>query len=317
MDIIGNWELLIERQKTQRNPELVKSLMKIRMGAFDDLRRSGHLVKVGDKPLSELAPTIHPEQRLELAGNIGRQFIDVSGDLFETRFQIKHADHFPNCIFIAIAAILENQEGFVNEMAPDKKVAVICEYDTVAGGIDLLGKSLPMLEACYPWLHLSTKAHMTAPPAAALPRYVRPDKSSLLFVADKVAKVDVMRTAFSGVVRRGCIRKGDVLNVIDGSGRVLCNEGIVIVIFAGKPGETIEMVTEGQMVAAELLLAVEIPAGEYHNICLVDGDKKLAAPEPPEKAGKRNPPPDDGKTSAETKEPKKKEGFWSKLLGKK
>lgn len=315
MDIIENWNLLNARIKAE-NTELITSLFKIHMGAFDDLRKGGHLIKMGDKPASEVLPTIEPEQRLAFAGDIGRQLIDASGELLEKRFVIKGADIFPNCVFIALAAILENLDGSVNSMFPDKKVSVCCEYNTAGGEKDILGKCLPILEKCYSWIHLSLEAHKIEPPAAAPPRYVKPDDSSLIFVADRITKIDVMRTVFGGIVRRGSVRKGDVLNVIDSAGRVLCNEGIILALFSDKPGEIIETATEGQRVA-ELLLAVEIPAGNYNGIFLVDGDKALASPKSPAQAGNNDPASDYGKKPAETKEPKKKEGFWSKLRGNK
>jgi hypothetical protein len=168
MDIIENWNLLNERMK-DKDPELIQSLFQIHMGAFDDLRKSGHLLNVNGKPVSALASTLQPQQRLELAGNIGQSLIHLQGefDLFNRRFSVQLADCYPNCIFIALAAILENLDGALNVRFPDKKMTVVCAYDTTSGNHDPLGQALPLIEKCYPWVIVSTEVHTSAPSAAA------------------------------------------------------------------------------------------------------------------------------------------------------
>lgn len=272
MNIIENWNLLNERING-KDSKLTVSLLQIHMGAFDDLRKCGHMVEVDGKPVSELAPIISPQQRLELAGRIGRDLIQVKGDLFDTGFVIRMADAFPNCIFIALAALIENTSSEFNVMFSDKKMKVTCEYETAEGKDDPLGKILPKLEDCYSWISLSTEARQTEAPVPQSPRYIPEAMTNLVFTADMCAKIDTMRTAFGGTVQRGSIRKGDVLNVVDGYGKVLCHEGMVLAIYIG--GKEVQQAEANQHID-EICLAVEIPAGKYNNILLVDGDKTLA-----------------------------------------
>ncbi len=273
MDIIENWNLLNARIKGEK-PELVTRLFQIHMGAFDDLRKSGHLLTVNGKLVSELAPTIQPQERLVLAGDIGRNLIDIQGELFNKTLSIKRADHFPNCIFIALTAFLENLDGTLDVMFPDKKTAVVCQYDTAPDNNDPLGKLLPLVEECYPWVALSTEVSQAAAPASEPPRFIHENDSNLLFDAEQIVKIDTMRTVFSGTVRRGVIQTGDVLNVVDGSGKSLCHDGAVLSIYSN--GQRVSVAKAGQHVD-ELCLAVEIPAGSYSGVFLVDGDKMLGA----------------------------------------
>lgn len=311
MDIIENWNDLNSRIKNE-NPELVKKLFQIHMGAFEDLRRSGHMLDVNDKPVSELAPTLRPQERLALAGDIALSLISVQGDLslFNKSFLIELADYFPNCIFIVLTAILENLEGTINEVYPDKKVAVLCEYDTASGNNDPLGKVLPLIEDCYSWVSLSTEVHPTKAPESKPPRFIPIDQSSLFFISDQATKIDTMRTAFGGTIHRGNIKKGDVLNVIDGTGKVLCHNGIVLKIYI--KGQECNQADKNQHID-EMCLAVEIPAGDYPGIFLVDGDKTLASSNQMDqhsKSAQESEPP----ATATPKTGKK--GFWSKLFKK-
>ncbi len=307
MNIIENWNLLNERMSNE-HADLVGSLMQIHMGAFDDLRKSGHMLMVNGKPVSEIAPTIQPMERLTLAGDIGRSLLDgKSLDLFNKSFAIKHADYFPNCIFIALSAIIENLEGGLNTVYPDKKLEVVCKYDTLPKNNDPLGKILPLIEKCYPWVTLSTDVRQATPPAEKPPRFIPLHKPSLFFAADTIARIDTTRTVFSGRILRGTIKKGDVLNVVNADGKALCHEGMVLAMYAGT--QEIDS-AEANTHIDELCLAVEIPAGEYSGIFLVDGDKVLASLD--EKQA------DSSTEKPENKDEKvgKKTGFWSKLFKK-
>lgn len=309
MDIIENWNLLNSRM-SEENSELTTSLVMIHMGAFDDLRKSGHMLRVNDKKVSEWAATLEPRQRLDLAGDVGRSLIDAEGNLFSKNFSIRLADHFPNCIFIAMAAIIENLDGCLNVRFPDKKMAVCCKYETVTENADPLGKLLPLLEKCYPWIELTVEAQQTEPPASEPPRYIPKEKISLVFVAERLTKIDTMRTVFGGKMTTGTLQKGNVLNVVDSYGKVLCNEGMVLSIFAD--GKELDKVQQGQHVD-ELCLAVEIPSGEYPGIFLVNGDEMIAS------ADEKKPDDEKCENKAEsqatkTQETNKKPSFWSKLF---
>lgn len=307
MNIIENWNLLNERMSNE-HADLVGNLMQIHMGAFDDLRRSGHMLMVNGKPVSEIAPTIQPLERLTLAGEIGRSLLDgKSQDLFNKSFSINHADDFPSCIFIALSAIIENLEGGVNTVFPDKKLELICKYDTLPKNNDPLGKILPLIEKCYPWVTLSTDVRLTTPLAEKPPRFIPLHKPSLFFAADMIARIDTMRTVFGGRILRGTIQNGDVLNVVDADGKVLCHEGAVLAMYADN--QEIDS-AEANTHIDELCLAVEIPTGAYSGIFLVDSDEVLASLDERQ-----------ADSSAEKSENKgekagKKAGFWSNLFKK-
>lgn len=174
MDIIENWNLLNERAK-EESAELAAELFRIHMGVFDDLRKNGNRLIIDDRPVSERVQTMLPQERLVFAADLGRGLINAQGDLFTKQFSIRFADYFPNAVFVALAAIFENLEGAFNVRYPDRKMTVVCEYETLAENNDPLGKMLPLIEKCYPWVSLSVKAHQTEPPAAELPK---PDKKS-------------------------------------------------------------------------------------------------------------------------------------------
>ena len=309
-ELVENWNLLNSREKN--NKELVQCLFQIHTGAFDDLRIGGNFLTAGDTKISEIAAIVDAQQRFQIAVALGRAMIEVQGkpELFHKCFAIKAADLVPNCIFIALAAMIENLEGAINRLYPDKKMEVVCEYETISGLDDPLGKRLPLIEKCYPWVTLTTKT-VIKEPKPGIPRYIPNEKTSLVFFVDRIRKIDTMRTCFSGTIQRGTIREGDVLNVIDNFGKVLCPEGVVRGIYT--KGMRLEAALG--MHIDELILTTEIPVGDYSSIFLVDGDKKLAL------SSQNNQEYGNG-----TAEPKpqayapqnndKKETLWSKLFKK-
>lgn len=274
MDVVENWNLLNERVKEESN-DRIPGLFQIHMGAFDDLRKSGHMLTANGKPVSVLAPSLSPEDRFALACQIGRNMINANpGTIdghFANIFMIQNADFFPNCIAIAAGAMLENiHPGF-----PGMKTIIQCNYDTINGNDDPLKEKLEVLAPCFPWAQFqikTVKKEITKPVAekTAVPL----DQMATIFEPEKVYKIDVARTAFSGSVVRGAIKTGDVLNVTDSSGQQICPAGVVVAIFAkdcienGKPvGEKVEYIQKGQHVDS-MLVAVEIPKGTYSSIIL-------------------------------------------------
>ena len=268
MDVIENWNLLNARMQSE-NPQMISKLLQVHMGAFDDLRKSGHLLKVGEKKVSEIAPLISPEERLELIAQIGSSLVNITGDMFSKTMKIKLADSFPNCIFIFIAAVLENLDGSLNVAFPDKKMKCTCVYDTAAGKDDPLGKILPSLAEIFPWTEIVLQQNIIKPSPATKRTAIPQANAKTVFVAESVARIDTMRTGFTGKLIKGSIcSKRDALTVTDGSGNVLCNEGIVLAIFAD--GHEIQKAEAGERID-EMCVAVEIPNGSYQGILLVGG----------------------------------------------
>lgn len=301
MDIIENWNLLNSRI-SRETPEAAVDLVRIHMGAFDDLRKSGHMIKIDGKPVSHMTPIMPAEERLQLAGNIGRSQIDADIDPLNMKFVIQNADYFPNCIFIALAAIIENLDGGINTLIPDSKIPVNCDYETIDGNNDPLGKILPLLERYYPWISLSATEQKKEAPAPPPPRCIPLESSHLLFKVETIAKIDTMRTCFSGTVIRGSIHTGDILNIVDTSGKVLCPEGTVLLMAADM--KKIDQVPEKQHVD-ELLLSAEIPPGSYNGILLAEGDEAFTKSKP---SPSGNPP-------MKEKKKEEKKSFWKKLFG--
>lgn len=270
MDILENWNSLNSRMKNR--PELINALFPIHMGMFDDLRKNGHRLKKNGSSLSELAAGLEAEEKMQLAVQAGQYLIKGSGTLYEKTFVIEYADYFPNCIFIVLAAILENLDGAFDVTHPDKKMKILCRYETVSGSGDPLGKILPVLEKCYPWIALRIEKGEKAPTKTE-ERIIPHESSSTVFIADSINKIDTMRTVLSGTVNKGRISIKDVMNITDGSGRVLGPQGAVIAIFS--QNKSLSAVSAGQKVD-ELLIATEIPSGDYRGVLLVDGDRKLS-----------------------------------------
>ena len=268
MDVIENWNLLNERMQSE-NPQMISKLLQVHMGAFDDLRKSGHLLNIGGKKVSEIAPLISPEERLELIAQIGSSLVNITGDMFTKTMKIKLADNFPNCIYILIAAILENLEGAINVILQDKKMIIQCVYDTIDGNNDPLGKILPSLAEIFTWVEIVPQPNTIKPAPAPKRPVITRENAKTVFVAESVARIDTMRTGFTGKLIKGSIcSKRDALTVTDGSGNVLCNEGIVLAIFAD--GHEIQKVEAGERID-EMCVAVEIPNGSYQGILLVGG----------------------------------------------
>ncbi len=262
MDIIKSWRKLNDRMKEQA-PELIGPLMMIHLGAFDDLRNSGHMLGLDGKRISHIVPTLSAEQRLELAGKIGQSLITAEESLFEKAYVIENADGFPNCIFIALAAMLENTNAAYKDLPPGKKIKITCSYDTLQDQPGPLGRILPVLTQCFPWLDMTAVFNEARKPAAEKPQWISLSDSKSLFCADGLTKIDTMRTVFSGRVTRGTLRKNDILNVTDHLGKVLCNEGVLLSMFIGN--KEVDTAAEGQRID-ELCLSVDIPKGEYRAI---------------------------------------------------
>ena len=273
MDVRESWNQLNQRIK-EENETIIPSLFQIHMGAFEDLRKNGHLITANGQPVNILAHTINPDERFSLACQIGRSLIDahsgtVNGGLAEI-CAIQKANYFPNCIAIALSAILENIHPGPQEM----KMTVLCNYDIIKGSDDLLGKNLSVLEPCFPWAAFQLKATEKEPPQPVNAPMIPLHQMNTLFQTEGIAKIDTALTSFSGRVIRGEIREGDVLNITDGSGRQICPPGVVRAIFLkdrvedGKAvGERCSVLSKDQH-ADSLLVAVEIPKGSYKGIAL-------------------------------------------------
>ena len=87
------------------------------------MRIGGNFLTAGDTKISEIAAIVDAQQRFQIAVALGRAMIKVQGkpELFHKCFTIKMADLVPNCIFIALAAMIENLEGAINRLYPDKR----------------------------------------------------------------------------------------------------------------------------------------------------------------------------------------------------
>ncbi len=319
MDVRESWDLLNQRIKKE-NETMIPNLFRIHMGAFEDLRNSGHLVDVNGQPVNILAAKLKPEDRFSLACQIGRKLIDAKPEMLDDglveHFTIQKANFFPNCIAIALAAILEKTgPGF-----PGMKMTVICSYDTIKGEEDLFGKALSVLEPCFPRTVFQVKATETGRPEQKNARLIPIHGMQTLFQADGLTKTDTARTSFSGKVIRGEIRKGDVLNVTTSTGREICPPGVVLAIFLkdrvedGKVvGEQCEVLSKDQH-ADSLLVAVEIPKGDYDGIVL-SGREGAEQTEKPAGAGPnkefRSPASGEDRTAGASRP-----GFFSRLFGK-
>ena len=273
MDVRENWNQLNQRMK-EENETIIPSLFQIHMGAFDDLRKSGHLITANGQPVNILVHSIGPDERFSLACQIGRSLIDARSGTVNGGFaeicSIQKANFFPNCIAIAMGAILEN----IHPGLPGMKMTVLCNYDINKGDDDLLEKALSVLKPCFPWAVFQLKATRKEPPQPVKAPMIPLDQMNTLFQADGIARIDISRTSFSGRVIRGEIREGDVLNVTDGAGQQICPPGVVRAIFLkdrvenGKVvGEQCPVLSKDQH-ADSLLVAVEIPKGSYRGIVL-------------------------------------------------
>lgn len=315
MDIIENWRLLSKRMQSEENQVIVE-LAKIHMGAFDDLRRMGHVLSIGGQKVSEKLTDMEVEERLQLASRVGQSLTNWDhGDFKELNFHFNLADSFPHCIFIHMAAVIENLDGSLNLLFPNTKMPVICNYDTIEGAGNPLGMLLPVLDKCYPWIRVVDKPVVQARPKPKDLGRLPIEASSVIFAAESVTAITVMRTAFSGKLVKGSIRVKDTLSVTDGSGNVLTREGqVMLLVVDQKPCDKVET---GQIVD-ELVLSLEIPKGEYQGILLLDSVRKFPGKEHSnEKPAQQSKGFSfEDKNTREDLPPKTKRGFLSSLFRK-
>ena len=320
MDVRENWDQLNRRIK-EENEAMIPSLFQIHMGAFEDLRKSGHMITANGQPVNILAHTISPDERFSLACQIGRSLIEahsgtLNGGLAEICV-IQKANYFPNCIAIALGAILEN----IRPGLPGMKMTVLCNYDIIKGNDDLLEKNLSVLKPCFPWAVFQLKATEKEPLQPVSAPVIPLSQMNTLFQTDEIAKIDTSFTSFSGKVVRGEIREGDVLNVTDGAGQQICPPGVVRAIFLkdriedGKvAGERIPVLNKDQH-ADSLLVAVEIPKGSYKGIVLSkkEGTNKT---EKPAGVGDLNTASKPSSSEEDCAANTSKSSFFSRLFGK-
>ena len=276
MDTVDQWNGLNARMK-EENKEAIAGLFQIHMGAFDDLRRNGHRITLGGRPASVVAATLGPMDRFSLACQIGRSLVRGSTGNINNAFSqictVRHADLFPNCIAIALGAMLEN----IHPGPPTGKMPVLIEYEKIRGSGDPLTEKLRALKPCFPWADFRTEVTEKEPPVPAQAPVLPLDRMTALFRADSVFRIDLGRTGFSGSVVRGKIHKGDILTVTDASGKQISPPGVVLDISVKDRVENDRVVSEKADTAAEgqrldcLLLAVEIPRGSYNGMMLCKG----------------------------------------------
>ena len=319
MNVVENWNALNARMK-EENEQAVAGLFQIHMGAFDDLRRNGHLITANGQPASVLAATLEPMDRFSLACQIGRSLVEGSTGSINHSFAeictIQQAGLFPNCIAIALGAMLEN----IHPGPPTGKMPVLFIYEIIKGNNDPLMEKLRVLEPCFPWADFRMNVKEKERPAPVQAPVLPLDQMTVLFKVEKVYKIDLGRTGFSGSVIRGKIQKGDLLTVTDANGKQICPAGVVMDLSIKdriENGEVVskkaETVIEGQHLDC-LLLAVEMPKGSYNGMMLCQ--KKESRKESNSDPGvSDNAPKAQDKQSAGTKSPEKK-GFFSGLFKK-
>ena len=315
MDVLQSWKNLNARMADE-NAAAIPGLFQVHMGVFDDLRKNGHRITVDGQRASVLASALRPEERLALACRIGRDLIEAQTGIVNGGFAeicaVQQADFFPHCVTMALGAMLEEMRPGPSGM----KMTVLCSYETFMGNDDPLAAVLPALAPCFPWAAFQLDAARRAPPQTAV-KMISLDRQGTLFRADRVTRVDVARTAFSGSVIRGEIRQGDLLQVTDEAGRELCPPGNVLAIYlkdrveAGKVlSEKAESLLPGRH-ADSLLAAVDLPQGTGQGILLTKEDPPREIPEKP--AAKADPADAPEKPSPAEKPAGR--GFLARLFG--
>ncbi|MDO4650556.1 MAG: hypothetical protein Q4B26_18130 [Eubacteriales bacterium] len=263
MDIIENWMLMNNRMKAA-HPDLIEELMNIHMECFNELRKSGYLISTDGKTIDQIAATLDPNGRLQLAGEVGRSLIKADGSLTEKSFQINLADEFSCCIFMALSAIFENLEGLYDETRYGK-MKITLAYQSVSEE-DPFGKKLPLLLQCFQWVEFKNIQRKVVEKKEAKPSPVRSLKdASVLVRVIGGTKIDTMREVFSGELQRGRVSKGDILYVLDQNGHELGRPGTVLLIAVN--GKVVTQV-ESESKIDELLLTTELSPGDYDSIWL-------------------------------------------------
>ena len=300
MDTIKNWKALLESMKT-RDPGVEQRLEEIQAGTIAEMRK-------WSKKASSPDSGPGTEQDLMLAAVLGMAMVQPQGSGRPTNLAILCPEKVPNCIFMTVSAILEEMDHSAADLLQQSggKWPVICSYALPDEMSSPLEKMLPLLEQCYPWCSMDVRPIRKKPGQSTPEGYIPLDSSGLLIDTDTVSALDFTQMTFSGRVQRGCIRKGDKVNAVDASGKILCPEGKVLALYAG--AEEISQAEKNEYVD-KICVAIEIPDGDYVGVFLVDGNEALShrdetKPEKPEKAP---PKPENGG--------KKKKGFWSWLFG--
>lgn len=272
MDIIENWNLLNERTK-EEHPELIEFLFKTHMGSFDELRANGNTISINGKPIAQITNGMSGNDKLEFIANICRQMVNAEGELFEKNFIIKYAEQFPNGIFIVIAAIIENLEGSFNVIYPDKKLNLSFAYETSEEGLGILGEKLEKLSTYYPWVQVKLNTHIRSIAKQSLEnRYVDLQSYKTIFMCQDVNWIDNMRTDYIGNIEKGVINYNDQLLVVDGSGRIICDESTVLSIIC-KGTKYYNAKKDNNIY--EIVLSNELPKGSYNGILLIRKDDNL------------------------------------------
>jgi len=323
MNVRESWNQLCEQMKDE-NPEASQALFKIHMGAFDDIRRNGHRITANGQSASIVAASLSPDERFTMICDLGRQMTEASSALINGRFGercvIRHADHFPHCIFIGLAAILHS----IGSGLSGQKLLVLCEYETEEESGDPLGALLPTLQSLFPWTEIKKCARTVKASAPAPAPQFPMDRMDALFEADGATRLDVGRVSFSGTVTRGSIRKGDVVHVVDRSGIKIAPDALVMYMIEKEApinGDMntcqIESIVQGQHVVS-IVLAVQMPSGPFNGIFLAKETADSPAEEKQEApAEEKQEAPVPPQAAQEKSNESQRGGFFPRLFGKK
>ena len=249
-------------------------LENIRMKAFDELRTQGHNIRMilnGKKGLiSSHLPLSDPAERVEAYCMIGR-LLTEDVDLTKESSRIYYSDRVPNCIMIALVAMLSDNEAALGAGRKAHTFRVITDGNDGRYGefVELIDK-LPIVFNQFEPKAVCEQGDI---PIGTLfqdqkEKYIdlrNTENLEFLFFVSEVFVITTGRIIFKSKNVFGNARAKDILTLTDSKGRVLAEGCPILPLSEAQHAE----INDPENGVAGIIVGVHLERGTYDGLVLL------------------------------------------------
>ena len=264
---------LMVQMQGQGKSEGLLYLADIQQKAFDELRINGHNIKMTYNGKSGLISTYLPfleaEEKRSLICMIGRSLTEYV-DLEKESTEVHYADKVPNCIMIAIIAMIFKQEYTHKPPSANKNIShtffVITDGDDERYNefTELINK----LPSIFNQIEVNFVCEKGNIPIGDLFQAsketqidLKADNLEFLFSVKGIMVITTARIIFKGKILKGYVKAKDILTLTDNTGKVLV-EGCPVLPLNEAEHREINNNDDGSV---GMVVGVHLAKGQYDN----------------------------------------------------
>ena len=301
MDIWDSFNRLAAHMQSLGKTDEMLFLVNMQQKAFDELRFHGHDINVRfngyNGLISSFLPFMEGEEKAELICFLGR-FATGYADVANGESMVYYADKLPNCIMVAIAALLNSDEvalsrlssgsrdGYRLHIITDGDEAKYSEFKELAGKLSSVFDRLEVHTATeqgvvpFGALVQATKEARLSKPGNDFPyiysMFPAPNEKQInlqdghiefLFAVQEASAIITARIYFKGRILIGSVKPKDILTLTDSGGKVLREGCPVIQTLIGE--QECSELSKDDAGTVGIVVGVYLEPGDYSGLVFV------------------------------------------------